>query len=108
MSSCVAFSPVLLEDYTDSEEPTEVYAAAVQDSLLTVAAFLDRQETATFEKFRALGLRVYVYLEVRMDQNQMDINLPAAFLSACARLGLWIEMISNDVSAAEAEAAGWV
>ena len=103
--SFVEFPMVLLSDYADAEEPTEVYAAVVQDYLLTVAAFLDRQEVTTFEQFRASGLCVYIYLEVRMDQNQMQIKLPVPFLAACARLGIGIEMISNDISAAEA--AGW-
>ena len=105
--SFVEFPLVFLGDYSDAEEPTEAYAAAVQEHLLTVAAFLDRQEAAIFEKFRVSGLRVYVYLEVRMDQNQMTLKLPVAFLSACARLGLGIEMISNDIPAAEAEEMGW-
>jgi hypothetical protein len=98
---------VLLSDYEAEEEPIEVYTAAVRSHMLSVAAFLDRQEIAVFEKFRDSGLRVYIYLEVRMDQNQMQLNLPVAFLCACARLELAIEMISNDISAAEAEAAGW-
>ena len=105
--SFIEFPMVLLGDYSDTEEPTEAYAAAVQEYLLTVAAFLDRQEVVAFEKFRASGLRVYIYLEVRMDQNQMQLKLPVAFLSACARLGLGVEMISNDISAAEAEEMGW-
>lgn len=104
-TSYVDFSIVLLDDFKAAEESTEAYAAAVQDHMLTVAAFLDRQEVSAFEKFRASGLHVYIYLEVRMDQNQMQIKLPVPFLAACARLGIGIEMISNDISAAEA--AGW-
>ena len=43
-----------------------------------------------------------------MDQDQMQLTLPSCLLSACARLDLGIELISNDISAAEAVEAGWV
>ena len=105
--SSVEFSPVLLSEFEAAEEPTEVYTSAVRLHLLSVAAFLDRQSTSTFDHFREAGLHVYIYLEVRMDQDQMQLNLPVKFLASCARLGLGIEMISNDISMAELEPEVW-
>ncbi len=43
-----------------------------------------------------------------MNQDQMDLVMPTQFLASCARLSLDIEMISNDISAAEAVELGWV
>ena len=107
-TSRVEFDPVLLSDFAAAEEPTEAFAASVQAHLRGVAAFLDRQLPSIFEGFREQGLKAYLYLEVRMTQDQMELNMPPEFLSACARLGVGLELISNDISAAEVEDAGWV
>lgn len=107
-TSRVAFRLVHLYDFEDAEEPTEDFAAAVQERILQVAEFLDRQSPSVFDQFRERGLKVYLYMEVRMDQDQMQLTLPSRLLSACARLDLGIELISNDISAAEAAEAGWV
>ena len=95
-TSRVQFRPVLLSDFGEADEPTEAYAAAVQERLLSVAAFLDRQEVSVFEKFRASGLHVYIYVGLFMEDDQMQLNLPAVFTPACARLSLGLEIISND------------
>ena len=107
-TSGVEFFPVLLSDFAAEEVPTEAFFNSVQAHLRGIAAFLDRQSSSIFEEFREQGLKPYLYLEVRMTQDQMELNLPPEFLSACARLGLGLELISNDISAAEAEDAGWV
>ena len=106
-SSSVELPPVLLSDFEAAEEPIEAYTAALRLHLLSVAAFLGRQSSSTFDLFREAGLHVYIFLEVRMDQDQMQLNLPVEFLASCARLGLGIEMISNDISMAELEPEVW-
>ena len=95
-NSRVEFRPVALSDFSTADEPTEAYAAAVQERLLSVAAFLDRQELSAFEKFRAAGMHVYIYIGLYMEDDQMELKLPAAFISSCARLSLGLEIISND------------
>lgn len=96
MASRIEFHPVLLGNFDEAEEPTEAYAAAVQERLLNVAAFLDRQEAAAFEQFRRARMHVYIHIGLYMNENQMQLSLPVAFLSSCTRLGLGLEIISND------------
>ena len=46
------------------------------------------------------------YVDVWMDQDQFELALAPKFVASCARLGLRIELISNDVSAGQARAWG--
>ena len=50
---------------------------------------------------RSCGLSLRLFIEVRMDQDQMELEFPPEFLAACGRHGLGLYVISNDVPAAE-------
>jgi hypothetical protein len=50
---------------------------------------------------RAVGLSLRLFVDVRMDQDQMELEFPPEILAACAQHGLGVYMISNDIPAAE-------
>ena len=50
---------------------------------------------------RLAGLSLRLFVEVRMNQDQMELELPAELLGACGRHGLGVYIISNDIPAAE-------
>jgi hypothetical protein len=90
----------------DAVEAADEFFARVQRVLRGAAGFLNRRETAVFEGMRAKGLSVCVFVDLRMDQDQFDFELPAEFVRACGRQGLGISLTSNDISAEEAIRAG--
>jgi hypothetical protein len=69
------------------------------------AAFLDVREPAIFDGMRRLGMKVRIFIDVRMDQDQMELPLEAIFVAACGRHRLPIFVITNDISAEEASSA---
>ena len=83
-------------------EPAEAMHARIGEVLQVAARFLDRRPTETFEAFRRARLKVTLFIEPRINQDQMDLTLPPELVAACARQGLGIFIISNDISAAEA------
>jgi hypothetical protein len=55
---------------------------------------------------REAGLSLRLFVDVRMDQDQMELEFPPALLAACGRHRLGIYVISNDIPAAAVLAAG--
>lgn len=67
--------------------------------------FLDRRSSEVTAGLRAAGLSLRLFIDVRMDQDQMELELPPELLAACGRHGIGIYVISNDIPAAEVLAA---
>lgn len=42
------------------------------------------------------GLSINVFVDLWIDQDQLDLSFPPEFLFACGKAGLGIEIISND------------
>ncbi len=103
-SGGVCFAPVRLRDFSSTEEPSEEFFKEVARRLIAIAGFLERRPTAVFQRFQSDGLKVRILIDVWMNQDQMEVDLPCELLIACARHGLGISLISNDISAAEAAA----
>ncbi len=101
-SSCINFSIVRLSDFSTEDEPHEAMSATLMTVLNGVSSFLNRQSVAAFEDFQSRELKVNLLVDVRMDEDQMEFDLPSGLIASCGRLGLGIYMISNDISAAEA------
>jgi hypothetical protein len=45
---------------------------------------------------RTAGLTLQLFVDVRMDQDQMELEIPPEFVAACGRHGLGVYLISND------------
>jgi len=101
-SSLVEFPSVRLGDFRAADEPSEAMFRQVQETFRVVGRFLDRRPSEMFAAFRAAGLAVRLYVEVWIDQDQMEVTLPPDLVVSCARHGIGIFVISNDISAEEA------
>ena len=95
-SALIVFADLKAADYSGSAEPWEDFSAAVLAKLDGVAIWLDRQPPASFQQMRRGGLTVDLFLALWIDDNQVDLSLPASLLLSCGRLGLDIVMVSND------------
>ena len=97
-----------VDSTVDAGAQSEAFFAAVVDAFRTTAGFLDRRQPEVTAGLRAAGLSLRLFVEVRMDQDQMELEFPPELLAACGRHGLGIYVISNDIPAAEVLAANQV
>ena len=84
------------EHHADSDEPSESFAEAVRESLLRAAAWLESRPPGAFAECRRRGWKVDIFVGAWIDQDQLDLDLPAAFLLACGKAELAISIITND------------
>jgi hypothetical protein len=95
-----------VDDSTDPGAPHEAFFAATVDAFRATARALERRPPAVLAAMRERGLSLRLFVELRMDQDQMELSLPPELLLACGQHDLEIHIISNDISVAEALAAG--
>jgi hypothetical protein len=98
----VQFPIIRLSQCQGAAEPSEEFDARTRQVLLLAAEFLNRREPKVLERIRTAGMRVRIFVDLRMDQDQFEFDLPAEFVRACGRHGLGIFVMSNDISAEEA------
>jgi len=89
----------------DAGAPREAFGAAIQEAFRAAARFLDQRPPEVTARLRAAGLSLKLFVEIRMNQDQMDLEFPPVLLAACGRHDLGIFLISNDIPAAEVLAA---
>jgi hypothetical protein len=92
-------------DSTDPGAPVEAFFAQVVEAFRATGRFLDRRPPEVTASLRAAGLSLRLFVDVRMDQDQMELELPPELLAACGRHALSVYIISNDIPAAEVLAA---
>jgi hypothetical protein len=90
----------------DAGARSEAFFAGVVEAFRGAGRFLDRRPPQVTAGMRAAGLSVRLFIDVRMDQDQMELEFPPELLGACGRHGLGVYLISNDIPAAEARVVG--
>jgi hypothetical protein len=80
----------------DAGAQSIAFEAAVGEALRAAGQFLDRRPPSVTAAMRAAGLKLRLLVEVRMDQDQMELEFPPELLAACGRHGLGVSVISND------------
>ena len=94
-TSLLVFSRCRLQDYAQQEDVCDALDTQVQTDLKRMAGWLIARE-ASFADLRASGLAVDVFVDLRIDQDQLDLSFPPEFLFACGKAGLAIKIVSND------------
>lgn len=87
---------------TDAGAQSEAFFAGVVEAFRAAGRFLDRRSPEVTAAMRLAGLSLRLFVEPRMDQDQMELEFPPDFLAACSRHGLGVYVISNDITAVEA------
>ena len=85
-----------LASHTAADEPSAAFAQAVRAGLIRGAAWIESRPAGAFDRCRAAGLELDVFVGGWIDQDQMDLDLPAQFLRACGNAGLAISIVTND------------
>jgi hypothetical protein len=89
----------------DAGAQAEAFFAGVVEAFRATGRFLDRRSPEVTAALRAAGRSLRLFVEVRMDQDQMELEFPPELLATCGCHGLGIYVISNDIPAAELLAA---
>jgi hypothetical protein len=87
---------VAAEDVKDTEEPSETFSARIREGLLRAAEWLNSRPPGAFDRCRAEGFKLDLFIGDWLDGEQFDLDLPAEFLLACGRVGLPITICTND------------
>jgi len=85
----------------DAGAQSEAFYAGVVEAFRAAGRFLNRRRPELTAGIRAAGLSLRLFVDVRMDQDQMELEFPPELLAACGRHGLSVYVISNDIPAAE-------
>lgn len=86
-----------VDSTTDAGAQSEAFHAGVVEGFRTAGRFLDRRPPEVTSTLRAAGLSLRLFVDVRMDQDQMEIEFPPELLAACSRHNLGVHLISNDI-----------
>jgi hypothetical protein len=89
----------------DAGAQSEAFFSGIGNAFRATARFLDQRSPAITASIRGAGVALRIFIEIRMDQDQMELELPCEFLAACGRHGLGVYVISNDIPAGEVWAA---
>jgi hypothetical protein len=110
-SGSVYFAVVRFSDFAhvdttaDAGARSEAFFAGVVEAFRAAGRFLDRRPPHVTAGMRATGLSLRLFVEARMNQDQMELELPTELLAACGRHALGVYIISNDIPAQEVWAA---
>lgn len=89
----------------DAGAQTEAFFTAIGKAFRAAARFLDQRPPDVTNAMRGAGLSLRLFVEVRMDQDQMELEFPPELSAACGRHDLSVYVISNDIPAHEVWAA---
>ena len=106
-SGMVYFAVVRYSDFAHVDKSADAgaqsiaFEAGIAEAFQKAGRFLDRRPPAVTEAMRASGLSLRLFVEVRMDQDQMELEFPPDLLAACGRHAVGVYVISNDIPAHE-------
>lgn len=89
----------------DAGAQSEAFHAGVVEAFRGVAKFLDQRAPEVTACIRSEGIALRLFVDVYMDQDQMELELPPEFLAACGRHRIGMYVMTNDISAGEILAA---
>ena len=90
-----------IDKSVDAGAQAEAFFAGVMEAFRAAGRFLDRRSPTVTAGMRSAGLSLCLFVEIRMNQNQMELELPPELLAACGRHSLGVYMLSNDTPADE-------
>lgn len=85
-----------VDDATDAGAASSAFLADLMAKFREAARFLERRTPEMTAALRASGMSLRIFVEVRMNEDQMDIEFPPEFLAACGRHSLGVYLITND------------
>lgn len=95
-AALISLFALSIKECQPGTERYEEFAKRTAAGLKRAAEWLDSLSPAAFGEWRALGKKADIFVGGWMTDDQFDLALPPEFLLACGRLGLPIEICTND------------
>jgi hypothetical protein len=83
-------------DFAGHLDAPDHFDVAVAKSMVDTAAWLGQHSEDLFEGFHERGLKVALYVNMWIDQDQIDLTLSPNLTLACGRRGVRIQFITNE------------
>lgn len=85
-----------IDTSVDAGAKSEAFSVRVGEAFRAAGEFLTLRSPAVTAAMRSAGLTLRLFVEVRMDQDQMELEFPPELLTACGLHGLGVYVLSND------------
>jgi len=95
-ASIITFYEDELIAYKSETEPNEIFVASIEAAFTRITNWLNQRSIEKLNDLRSNGVKIDIFIGLWIDNDQFDLQLPPAFLSACGRLDLKIDIISNN------------
>lgn len=96
LSSLIVFMEKGLPEFESSDDPYLALEEEFSKNSIEIAEWLNMQDAKTFEKLANGGLKVWVFIEMWIESDQLDLKLPPNLLFECGRLNLSVEIVTNE------------
>ena len=95
-TAIVVFRDLKLRDFHSEDDPWGAMAVELAETLRGIVKWLRERPVDAFDGFRQSGIRVDFMIQMWIDQNQLDLSIPASLAAACGALGIGIQIITNE------------
>ena len=87
---------IAVEECQPGTERYEEFAVRIAAGLTRAAEWLNSLSKTAFDEWRSMGKKADIFVGGWMNSDQFDLTLPPEFLLECGRLGLPINICTND------------
>lgn len=91
----IVLAELNLDSFNAADEPHEAFHKKLTQMLRQAGEWISTADYKSLAKSRSEGLSVDVFVEVRIDDNQLELLLPVEFLAQVTRLQLPIEVMAD-------------
>lgn len=95
-SAYVDFLNSQISDYLNYEEPDVEIQNEIQQTLNYIADWIKQRPIEIWQNFAESQLKVEIFIDVYIDQNQFEIELTPDFLLICSQNKIGLGIITND------------
>jgi hypothetical protein len=85
-----------LEPDEDPGARANEFGEGIQHALLAIADWLKNQPIPLFEALLQKGAQLILFIDMWIDQDQVDLNVPASTMLQCGQRGIRLHVITND------------
>jgi len=87
---------IRLDAFSQHKEPSEQFFSHVRTTLIDASKWLSKIKQDAFVTTQQRGFVVDFFVEIWLDQDQFEFELPSEFALELGRLKIALKMISND------------
>ena len=95
-TSLIILARLKLSDFYSADDPWAAMAEELRQRFDETANWLRNRPKAAFDKYEEDGIKVDLLIQAWIDDNQVDLSLPARLCATCGELGIGIVFVTNE------------